>query len=166
MSIFQPTPPERIIFEFRVNYESDDFIYSCEGILIVTNLRILYYLKKPFRKELELGLDLPLKSLKVRFKKAVCETPHIVIKKTNLVIDLYDNRLVSEWLNGLIKLAKKNKGLPIPFPELPPPFVTKSDHGTVSNNQNSKNHSLKKCTHCGVDINLETRFCTNCGNQI
>ncbi len=98
--------------------------------IIATNLRILYYRKKPFRKELELGLNLPLKSLKVKFKKAVCETPHIVIKNTNLVIDHYDNKLVIEWLNGLIKISKRNKGFPIPFPELPPLFVTKLDHGT------------------------------------
>ena len=165
MSIFQPTPPEKIIFEFSVKYVSDSF-YSCEGILFVTNLRILYYRKKPLRNELEVGLNIPLGSLKVKFKKSFGEDSRIIIKKTNLVIDLYDNKLVSEWLKGLIQIAKSNKGFPIPIPENLPPFVTKSDNGTVPNKLNSNNHSLRKCPHCGGDINIEARFCTNCGNQI
>ena len=190
MSIFHPTPPEKIIFEFRVNYINDDFVYSRPGVLIVTNLRILYYRKKILKKELKLELDLPLNSLKVKFKKGFVEEPHIVINKTDMVIDLYDNKLVKEWMKKLIKVAKANKGFPIPFPDLPPPFVTKLDHDRVSSSGKSplvapqtlpypkqkpnpakndlagKKRPIRKCSHCGVDILIDARFCPKCGNQI
>ena len=106
-----------------------------------------------------------------------------------MVIDLYDNKLVKDWMKKLIKVAKINKGLPIPFPDLPPPFVTKLEHDRVSasarsplvapqtlpypkqkptpakNNLPSNKTPIKKCPHCGADILIDARFCTKCGNQ-
>jgi hypothetical protein len=127
MDLFDLEPPEHEIFRFQIiSPKKTKMISNIIGVLLITNFRVIYKQLPNDKKNEQIILDIPLKNLKIKFKREKRRyRPHIILNKKRLHIDIYNNKLVARWLKKIRKIAKNSISQPIFITNKKPKFLQK-----------------------------------------
>lgn len=122
MVTFELAKNEKEIFKFRIiPIKSPDS--SLIGELLITNFHVWFKPIHSTKANKNSEFKVPLSEMRIKYKKKGIKRQHIIVNHRKLSIDIFDNKLVSKWLNSLIKKAKKHSGEPIPLPHSEPKFI-------------------------------------------